>query len=1250
MEKGKNTSEVNTNVVKSRSSFRWLKITLTLIASIWLIALIAVQVLLRPDVLKSLADKYIKEYVDVDVEIGGMSVSVFRSFPDLVVDISGVKITYPHSRYAVYDSLGIDGKLRHAGRGRSGVDTLASFDRLRLSVNYLSALFGQIHINDASLDRPRIFAHYYDDGIANWNVLKNISVSETEDTSVTVLPPIAVNRIALTGHPAVVYTDCPDTVFAAAFFSKMNFQGRLHSRKTARNKLGFRLDSLFLSGRLPKDTLVVSMEHFSINENDGAMHFDASAKAFAGMNSYGRLIIPVGLNGDLTLPKEDVTSVSLRNLQADIATLTMSGEADVKLYQDSTYVRAEAAIDKCSVNDLVHFFGKNFFPESENLQTNAEVTLTALCDGYYNPSRGTLPELLAEVVVPRSYIRYPGIPDGSLQLDINANTDQNGRLDVALDDMCFIFAGVDLDATGSASDLLGDDPLFRVNAKAEASLDSLSSFIPDTLGITVRGQLDAALKGTVRASQLTQQSFYRAALDGYVRTGELELSAPSDSIYLWAGSPSIGIATVKNKLDTGIKIGESILAMNAGIDSLYAEIGDGMKVRVSGLGMVAQTASKAYTETYGRERYPVLGQIDISKLFVSGADSLFLGTLGTKGTFKYSYRTRGEMMTPLMNLTANISRVFGRYGENKAGFRDASLTASAVMTTFERNERREHILDSLQRVYPGVPRDSLFRKAFAGRRRIAETPSSDFNDITLSKELSSTLSKYLREWNMKGSLAVKDGMLITPYLPLKNRIGDFRFSAGNEKVVLDNLTFAPGKSDVSAKGELTGLRQAVAGRAPMKLDLKITSNSIDANELLAAYSAGTRYVPSGSSSYTNEQGLDDESFMDGVAANGVDMEADSTFALIVVPANVEANVSLEANEINYSDLNIDWMASDIVMKNRCLQITNTVATSNMGDIYFEGFYSTQSKKDIKTGFDLNLADITADKVVQLFPVVDTIMPMLTSFKGQLDCEIAATTDLDTNMNILTPTMNGVLKIKGREVALEDSPEFRKLAKMLMFKDKKFGKVGDMSVSGIVSDNRLEIFPFVLNVDRYVLAMSGLQQFDQTFTYHVSVIKSPLPFRFGINLFGNFDKWKFKIGKAKYKNTNVPVFSAVIDTVQMNLVNSIHNIFTKGVDIAVQSNNQLTSTVEVRKSELGYDSGAGLDSLDVSEQKMIDSLRVASEAPDSLQLVPIPGGTDYDSVEDAVVQSSAKQSRKERRAERRARRNSEAVESETVESE
>ena len=1198
-----------------------------------------IQVVMTPAVMKSIVEKIAAEYVDADVRLDDIRAHVFRSFPNIVLTLEGLEVTYPHDRYAGYDTVGIDGRLRHAGRGET-VDTLASLRSLRLSVNYIAAAFGQIRINEATLDRPRIFAHWYSPEDANWNILKNISVSETEDTSVTVLPPIAVNRIALTGRPAVFYTDCQDTVFAAVTLKEMAFQGRLHSRKSSRNKLGLRMDSLFVTGRLPADTLAMALEHFNVDEKSDRMHFDAAAKAFAGTSSYGRIILPLDLRGDISLPKDEVTAISLRNVEAGLAGIAMTADADLKLYRDSTYIRAEAEIDEFNVNDFIQFFGKNFLPEAADLETDAKVTLTALCDGFYNPARNTLPELIAEIVVPSSYVRYPGIPEGQIRMDLNAGTDPYGKLDVTLDDMCLIFAGVDLDATGSAYDLLGEDPLFNVDARAEADLATLSAQLPDSLGIRAGGRLNAALKGNVRMSQLNADRIYRAGLDGYVRGDSIALAMPADTMDVWLGGASINLATVKNTLDTKLPRGEKILAITAGVDTLRAVLGTDI-VRASKLTAQAQNASQAYTEAYGKESKPVLGSFDLGRLFYSGTDSLFMGLLQTRGNFKVSNRVRGDIVTPLMTLNANISRAFGRAGVNRAGFKDISLGATAVMTTFERNQRRELLLDSLQRVYPGVRRDSLFRRAFGERMKEKKQDNSGFEDARL--DLGATVSKYLREWAMTGSLNVSGGILFTPYFPLRNTVSDMRFSAGNDRIALDNITFRAGGSDISANGEVTNIRPAMIGRAPLKLNLKVTSEKIDANELLAAYSAGMNYRPEAGTG----SGKVTENMSEFIAEAEVPVTevADTAVSLIVIPANVEATISLEANDIDYSELCIDWMASDIVMRNRCLQLTNTVATSNMGDIYFEGFYSTRSKTDIKTGFDLNLADITADKVVQLFPVVDTLMPMLTSFKGQLDCEIAATTDLDTCMNILTPTMSGVLKIKGRDVSVEDSPEFRKLAKTLMFKDKEIGKIADMSVSGIVSDNRLEIFPFVLKVDRYTMAMSGLQEFDQSFKYHVSVLKSPLPFRFGINLFGNFDKWKFKIGKAKYKNTNVPVFTAIIDTTQMNLINSIHNIFTKGVEAAFRTNNSLKEAVAERKAVLGYDAESDLDSLDTSQMQVLDSLQTALDAPDSVALAPFESiGQDAAIREDEPV-LTRKEARRQRRAERRERKNAEAIEEE-----
>ena len=109
------------------------------------------------------------------------------------------------------------------------------------------------------------------------------------------------------------------------------------------------------------------------------------------------------------------------------------------------------------------------------------------------------------------------------------------------------------------------------------------------------------------------------------------------------------------------------------------------------------------------------------------------------------------------------------------------------------------------------------------------------------------------------------------------------------------------------------------------------------------------------------------------------------------------------------------MTAQLVMKERCVQITNTSAETNMGHIGLDAFYSTRTKEDLTTGFSISFKDITAEKVINLMPAVDSLMPMLKSFKGLLNCEIAATADLDTAMNIVMPTIDGVMRISGQNL-------------------------------------------------------------------------------------------------------------------------------------------------------------------------------------------------------------------------------------------
>jgi hypothetical protein len=1178
---------------------RIVKIALFSFLGLWAFVIILMQIILTPKVLTGIVNKAAAQYVNGDVNFGKISGSMLKSFPNLNVTIDDFSLTYPHGRFTSYDSLGTKGRLLALGRGASK-DTLASFNKLSVSVNYISIIFGRIHIPNAALDKPRIFAHYYDSTAANWNIFKIAKDTTKVEKKSSGMPNIILNKISLTGRPLIVFTDQQDTISGLMKLRKMLFNGKVKTANLKKNKISFTLDSMMLAARLPADTVAVFLNRFKIKDKlNKKMSFSAQANTFLGLSSFGRMEIPIEMSGKLFFPKERRHSaVALEDFKAQIATIPIEGKGEAIFYGDSTFIKANAAIKDCSVNDLIKYFAKNFYPDAKKIKTDATINFTARCNGYYNSQKKTLPNLRAELNIPESRLAYKGFTkNGIIKLSANAKNGSKGTLNAIIDQLVFKFNGINFNAKAQAMSLLGEDPIYGIDAKASASLDSLIKMMSNNKGYHAHGKIAANLKGNIKQSQLSLYNFGKAKLEGSVKSDVISFDSQPDTIFAYINKADIRLTSMsfdKNNHATGKKSDD--LSVLASIDSLNLKYKKDIFVRGRKLAFTGKNPITGHVQE-GHVENPVIGKLTAERLGMKGADSLLVGVRNTNNTFTLAQEHHARYHLPVLSFTSENGGLFVRQGVNRIGLKDAGFSATAKMHTAVQNQKRKHFLDSLHRVYPGVPRDSLFRTEMRHRMATHRMPDflseEDFRKQDINIRLGDEMAKYIREWDIAGKLNVPQGIVVTPYFPLRNKLSNVKGTFTNDKITLNNFTFKPGESDVSASGTLSGLKRALTSMGLLKLDLKIRSNRLNANELLEAYQRGSKFIAA--NAIKLNENMSDEEYMKTVAQTA-SKDTTLTYSLIVVPANLIANVSLQCNEVDYSDLKISWLAADLAMKERCAQITNTIATSNMGDIYFEGFYSTKTKKDIRAGFDLNMDDITADKVIQLFPSVDSIIPMLKSFKGNLDCEMAATTDLDTNMNFITPTIKGVMQIGGKKLSLDETGGIKKLARLLLFKNKDTGYIDDMSVNGLIDNNTMEIFPFVLKMDRYTLAMSGKQNFDQTFKYHISVLKSPIPFRFGINVFGSFDNWKYRLTRARYKNTNVPVFTQQLDTVRRNLVYSIHNIFERGVELAMKENASAKNMIERQKTSIGYNPDAPVDTLSAKEKHQMDSLSYAYEHP------------------------------------------------------
>lgn len=1180
--------------VMGKGARRWWKPVLWTLLGIWAVVIIALQIILNSSVLTRIVSDVANEYVEGDVTFSGIKASMFKSFPNLNVTIDDFSITYPHDRFAAFDSPVVPGGyLLDSGRGESA-DTLAHFRKLSVSVNYLAAIAGRIRIRHASLDHPRIFAHQYDSTSANWNLFGNKASDKDTSEATSTIPPLSVGKVVLSGRPFIVYTNPSDTIFGCIFLKQLTAKGHYDARMNKLERVNLELDSLFVAGRLPADTVAFGLERLGVKERLG--HFDVSLRSrlFLGLKSSGRMSIPIEINGGV-FPELDKKRVAVEDMTAHIATIGLTADGKADFSGEDIHIKASVATEKSPVSEMIEYFGDNF-PVLKKLRTDALLSVNASCDGYYNKSTGGLPPLSVQVKVPDSRIRWEGIDgEGRFDLDMTARS-ENGRLSAEIPDFCFSVNGMKISIKGTADNLLGGDPRFDISSDIHVVLDSLAAYLPDTLGISVQGDLEGIVEGDFRLSQLGLYNFSEIGLEGLLESNGIKVSVPKDTLFAYLGHTDISLGEFSHAEDGHEAHGEHDhhhAGLSVAIDSLFAEYGASTFIRGTGVRLSAHNSEELMDGH--RDRHPIHGHLDITSLGMMDTDSCFVGVLGSANTFKMSQNTISRHSVPFLNLSSRNKKITVREGVNRFSVQDARLSVAAHPNSVERQIRRRHLLDSLQRVYPGVKRDSLFRKAFA-RKPGALLPDylteKDFEKNDIRIQLGESVANYLRNWDISGEISVAEGLVISPYYPLDNRITGFNGRFTNNKIDLDRLSVKSGSSDISATGHLSGLKRFLAsGKGKLNPDLGISSDTLDVNEALIALNSGKNFTPPGRNAALS--GVDDDAYLNSVKELTA-ADTTATASLIVLPSNLNAKVSLQAGTIRYSNLETTWVSSDLEMKERCLQAMNTLATTNMGDVYLEGFYSTKTKKDLKAGFDLNMVGITAEKVIRLFPAVDSIVPMIKSFKGLLDCEIAATTEIDTLMNIVLPSLSGIVTLDGHDLSLSESKDLNKLRKTLMFKDRDSSHIESLSIRGIIKDNQLEIFPFLLNVDRYSIAASGLQRFDQKFKYHLSALKSPVPFKFGINLDGSFEDWRWKLGKTKYKSRNIPLFDKQVDGLRINLVNAIHNIFEKGVEQALKQTELSQEAIESKKKELDY-SASLTEELSAEEQKTLQVLESVTAA-------------------------------------------------------
>ena len=388
-----------------------------------------------------------------------------------------------------------------------------------------------------------------------------------------------------------------------------------------------------------------------------------------------------------------------------------------------------------------------------------------------------------------------------------------------------------------------------------------------------------------------------------------------------------------------------------------------------------------------------------------------------------------------------------------------------------------------------------------------------------SVRLDSNGTTVFNKYNPRLNVAIKDGMVASPTLTETAYLNkfDFRYSPERCEVVDADIMFA--NSDFQLYGSLENLEPWLEHKAMLVGDLNLTSHYTDVDQILALVSG------MGSDADTLEQMRREDN---------VPQEANP----FIVPKDVDVTLHTHIKRSLAFGNDLGDLAGAITVKDGIAVLDQIGFVCKAATMQLTAIYKSPRPSHLFTAIDFHLLDIQIDELLNMIPVVDTLVPMLAAFEGNANFHLAAESYLNASYQPLMSSLKGAAAISGTDLTVMDNNSIAQIAKLMQFKswkdkDNKI-KIDSLDVELTCLNKVIEVYPFLLTLGKYQICASGMHSLDNQCGYHLELLKNPLLARVGVDVKGSLSNPKISLGEVRYADFFRPDKQGVVEKQTLEL--------------------------------------------------------------------------------------------------------------------
>ena len=1040
-----------------------LKITLislgSLLGLILIVVGIACWIVLTPARLTSLVRNQAPNFINCDFDIERADLTIIKSFPKVGVAINDVVLVNP-----------MEG---------SPSDTLAYIDECVVSVDVKKFLKeDQIIINECRLNGGyvNLFTDYQ--GRSNLDIFPPSEPDTIEESSEFVygidLASIKLNNIS------VNYTDLTQGMIADIDGLNMSAKGKMKGNSITGN----------VNASLQKIAYQQANDSLSMAVNLNGLKFEGDAE----------------MNGDNV--KADIIASSSSFMYESNGQLAEFNNFAFSYNGDVNNFDAIKGNVELGVNDLT------FVMDDEALVNKADIKLITPLDATLSTMNVELGA--SQLGFNNIFINLIGkvaMPDENIVVDLDLNTNTIiveeliGLIPASMREE--LLAGIDvkgeLQLAAKVNGVYNETSMPVVNAevKYNKGMISMPEMLPypvSNFNTSIKADLDLNnksdvyvdyLKANMLSSSVSLSGTVKDVMDKMYCNIKFDANANLDELQSFIPEGIVAKGNVKLNVD-------------AAVNNYQLTNMDFMKAKINGA-MQWDNMIVSYCDTINVNA----DKINVDFTLPNSASENLTNSLAavTISGANLDAKVADMIVANLndYNISAQVSNILDEstpmsvYADYAFSRIDASMDDMKVFTNNPKGSvamfMKENNVDaSYIAVYSG---DSLSFKM--GDEMSFETEKLDFN---VSADYDDDQEDLLLQWNPHAGIKLDKAVFAMDGLPVPVNIPSIDFQYDTTGIDIQNSSVILGNSDFELQGKLTNVDEFLKKEALLKGTLDFTSNFTDVNQIMDLFSGmGDTTVVVENAAELDTVKKEDDPFM--------------------VPLGVNITLNTKINKAVVGDMNLRNLGGGLTVKDGLLVLQEMGFTSDAATMELTAMYKSPRKNHLYLGLDLHLLEIDIAEMINLMPDLDTLVPMLSSFAGKAEFHFAAETYLKSNYDLKVSTLRGATSIRGKDLVILDNKTYKKIGRLLGFKDKEHNKIDNLAVEITAFKNEIDVYPTLITIDKYQAIVGGRHNLDMTFDYRLGMSNPWLFRRLGIIISGDMEDMKFKLSSRKNVNLENP---------------------------------------------------------------------------------------------------------------------------------